>query len=178
MKGLDRLAAREEGEALRKWAWLALLSVFVAAPAAAQDKKVRLSFGYAFSKYLEEGGGNTPLGAYLSIASIGRTVGIEADVAYHRDSEEFFTLNTVTVGLGPRFELGSAEAKPFFHALGALRYDRAEGESNTAFGGMTGGGVDIPLGPRAFFRIGADFQIFFDEGESLKTLRVTAGISF
>ena len=43
---------------------------------------------------------------------------------------------------------------------------------------MAGGGIDIPLGSSVFFRLGADFQIFFDEGENLKTLRVTAGFSF
>lgn len=173
--------------ALRNWVWPALLTLLVATPtpAAAQDKWLRPSLGYAFSQYLEGGGGNAPLGAYLSIASIGRTVGIEGELAYHRDSEdseyfpgESFTLHTVTAGLGPRFELGSAEARAFVHILAALRHDSAEFESNAAFGGMAGGGIDIPLGSSVFFRLGADFQIFFDEGENLKTLRVTAGFSF
>jgi hypothetical protein len=66
----------------------------------------------------------------------------------------------------------------YVHVLGGLRYDTAEGESNTAYGGMAGLGVDIPAGSSLFVRLGADFQMFFDEGENLKTLRLTAGISF
>lgn len=167
---------------MSKWALLALLTALGAVPAAAQERNVRVSIGYAFAQYLEGGGGNAPVGAYLSVASTGKKVGFEADAAYHRDSDEFlgesFVLNTVTACIGPRFELGSANAKPFLHILGGLRYDTFEGESNTALGGMGGLGVDIPAGSRVFVRLGADFQVFFDQGENVKTLRLTAGISF
>jgi len=153
----------------------------IALPATAQEGGVRVSAGYAFSQYLEQGGGNAPLGAYLSLSSKGRRVGLEGDVAYHRDSEDFFgasvTLNTVTAAIGPRLSLRGDRSRPYLHLLAGARHDRVFGESNTAFGGMAGGGVDIPAGS-AFFRLGADFQIFFDEGESAKTLRVTAGITF
>jgi len=165
---------------MRAWAFLVFLAI-TATPAAAEEKRTRVSLGYAFSHYLEEGGGNAPVGAYFSVASAGRKVGFEADVAYHRDSEEIFgdtiVVNTLTAGVGPRFELGSGKARPFLHVLGALRHDRIEGESNTAFGGMAGVGVDIPAG-RVFVRLGSDFQMFFDEGTNLKTLRLNAGISF
>ena len=142
-----------------RWAWLGILAVLVANPAVAQDKWLRSSLGYAFSQYLESGGGNAPWGAYLSIASIGRSVGLEGELAYHSDylpSEfgfgEKFTLHTITLGLGPRFELGSARVQPFLHVLGGYA--------------------------SAFFRLGADLQVFFDDGESLKTIRVIAGFSF
>jgi hypothetical protein len=42
---------------------------------------------------------------------------------------------------------------------------------------MAGGGVDIPLGS-VFVRVGADFQIYFEGDENVKTLRLNAGISF
>ena len=48
-------------------------------------------------------------------------------------------------------------------------------------GGMRGGqscGVDVPLGASVYLRLGADFQIFFDNGENLKTLRLNAGFLF
>jgi hypothetical protein len=167
---------------MRAWPLVVTSLVYLAVPAAAQERRARVSLGYAFSTYLEEGGGNAPIGAYLSVASAGRAVGFEADVAYHRDSEEFFAekvvLNTVIAAVGPRFELGSGNARPFLHVLGGVRYDSVEGESNTAFGGAAGGGVDIPAGSRLFVRLGADFQIFFDEGENLKTLRLALGIGF
>jgi hypothetical protein len=194
-RGYSRVGARigprngspvgKEAQAMRSLLWLSLLSLFAADPAVAQDKWLRPSIGYAFAQYLEEGGGNAPVGAYLSIASIGKTVGFEGELAYHRDSldSEFFygdpfVLHTLTLGLGPRFALGSAKATPFVHLLGGLRYDSGDYQTNMAFGGMAGGGIDIPLASSLFFRLGADFQIFFDDGENLKTLRLTAGFSF
>lgn len=157
------------------------LLVLPAGQAAAQERPLRISTGYAFSQYLGEGGGSTPFGAYLSVASAGKTVGFEADVAIHLN----FELATVIAGVGPRFEMGSGNTKKFFHVLAGLRYDSVEGEPNTAFGGIAGAGVDIPAGGSLFVRLGADFQIFFDEGENgfdegenVKTLRLVAGISF
>lgn len=161
---------------------VACLALLAAPAALAQERRTRFSIGYAFSQYLEEGGGNAPVGAYLSLASAGRKVRIAADAAYHRDSEDFLgesiVVHTVTAGVGPRFELGSGSAKPFLHVLGGLRYDSVEGESNTAFGGMSGLGVDIPAASNLYVRLGADFQIFFEQGEQLKTLRLAAGLSF
>ena len=140
-----------------------------------------ISIGYAFSQYLEEGGGNAPTGVYFSVSSTKR-VGFEADVAYHRDSEQFFdrtiVLNTLIAGGGPRFNFGQGRARPFLHALGGVRYDRVEDVSNTAFGAIAGGGVDIPAGSSLSVRVGADFQIFYDEGANLKTLRLALGITF
>jgi hypothetical protein len=155
----------------------------VAAPAAAQEKKVRVALGYSFLHYLEEGEGNAPLGASLAVGSAGRAVGFELDLAYHHDSEELLgdslALNTLTAALGPRFELGSGSARPFLHVLGGLRYDRLEGDdSETAFGGMVEGGVDIPIGSGVHLRLAAGYQIFFAERDNLETLRLTAGVAF
>jgi hypothetical protein len=167
---------------MRAWISSLLLLVFAAAPAAAQEKSLRVSAGYAFLKYLEEDAGSTPLGFYLSLGTAGKKVGLELDLGYHRESDELFdepfVLNTFTAGLGPKFELGSGGTRPFVHVLGGLRYDRVEGESNTAWGGMAGLGVDVPIGSSVFLRLGADFQIFFEDGENLKALRLNAGLSF
>jgi hypothetical protein len=60
-----------------------------------------------------------------------------------------------------------------------LRYDDPEvAESYTAFGGMTGAGVDIPLGSRALLRLGGDLQIFHHDEDFLESLRFAAGIVF
>jgi hypothetical protein len=150
---------------------------FIAAPAHSQDRSIRTALGYAFAGYLESGGGSAPLGAFVSIASTGRA-GFEGDVAYHRDSEFGLTLNTFIIGVGPRFGPGSGDTRPFFHLLAGLRHDRIRGSSNTAVGGSAGGGADIPLGTNLFVHLGADFQIFFDEGTNLKTFRLAAGIAF
>jgi len=158
------------------------VAVCAAVPASAQDRGVGVSLGYAFAAYLEEGGGNAPVGAYLSIASTRPGLGFEIDGAWHRDSEDFFgdtiVLNTITGMVGPRIGLGTGDVRPFLHVLGGIRYDKIEDESNTAWGGMAGGGVDVPIGSSVSLRLGADFQMFFDAGDNVKTLRLNAGFTF
>jgi hypothetical protein len=166
---------------------LNLVPLFVAVALAnvpgvlAQERPVEVSLGYAFAEYLEEGGGNAPVGAYLSLAGTKR-VSPELDLGWQRDSETLFgekiVLKTLTATAGPRFRWESGRARPFLHALGGVRYDTVEGESNTAWGGQTGGGLDLGLGESVALRLGADFQIFFDQGENVKTLRLMAGFTF
>jgi hypothetical protein len=145
---------------------------------AGADDGVRVSAGYSFVHYLEEGGGNAPVGAFLSISG-GKSVSLELDLGWQRDSEFDLSLDTFTVTAGPRFAFGSSEsARPFLHVLGGLRHDRIEGESNTSWGGFAGGGVDVRVSEGLAVRLGADFQIFFDQGENLKTLRLGVGLTF
>ena len=154
---------------------VAVLAVLAAAaPARADDAHV--SAGYSFLKYLEDDGGSAPLGAYLSFWSSQNT-GLELDLGYHRDSEDGGpTLNTFTVTAGPRFT-ASNDGNLYLHVLGGLRHDSVEGFSNTAWGGLAGFGLDVPSGSIAL-RLSADFEIFFDEGENVKALRLSAGITF
>lgn len=156
-----------------------LMFLAMAAPGAQADDAVNVSAGYSFAGYLEEGLGSAPRGAYLSVADARRKLGFELDFAYHRDSEWDITLNTFTAAVGPHLRVGEQKNQPFVHVLGGIRHDRILGASNTAFGGMAGGGVDIKAGDRLSVRLGADFQIFFfDEGENLKTLRLNVGLTF
>jgi hypothetical protein len=151
----------------------------LALPAQAADGGIQVSLGYSFVKYLEEDLGSAPLGAYVSLAGR-RAVTPELDLGWQQDKEGDVTLNTFTVTAGPRFLLGSGDtARPFIHVLGGLRHDRVEDfNPNTSWGGQAGGGVDISVGERLAIRLGADFQIFFDQGENLKTLRLSAGFTF
>ncbi len=169
--------------------------VLLAVPAQAGDG-LGISVGYSFLQYLEEGGGSAPLGFYLSLAGRGRSA-IEVDLAYHRDSGQLVgeaeildsTLQTFTGLIG--FKVGPVQSRygggggvrPYFHLLGGVRRDwlevvSRESETNTAWGGMTGLGVDLKMGEGFAIRLGADFQMFFDEGENLKTLRFSAGLTF
>jgi hypothetical protein len=153
----------------------------MAAPAAAEGP-VQVSLGYSYAKYLEEDAGSAPVGAFLALS--GRDgLSLELDLGWQRDSEDFldesFTLDTFTAVAGPKFAFATGGAvKPFVHVLGGARHDRVEGESNTAWGGFAGGGVDIKAGESLAIRLGADFQIFFDEGENVKTLRLGVGLTF
>jgi hypothetical protein len=147
-------------------------------PARAQEGGLQVSLGYAFAAYLEEGGGNAPLGAYLSLCGR-RSLSLEADLGWQQDSFDGIKLNTFTATAGPRFRLGSGDGvRPFVHVLGGLRHDRIEGNSNTSWGGLAGGGVDVPAGERMAIRLGADYQMFFDQGDNVKVLRLSAGITF
>jgi hypothetical protein len=146
-----------------------------AAPAAAEGT---VSIGYAYLKSLEDGGPTWPVGGYLAFAGRESGLGFELDLGYHRDSEPGGTLNTFTATLGPRVNVAGEGFAPFLHLLGGLRYDRFEGESNTAWGGMAGGGLELGSSDGTRLRLGADVQIFWDEGESEKTLRLTAGLTF
>ncbi|HSB61273.1 MAG TPA: hypothetical protein VLI67_06115 [Vicinamibacteria bacterium] len=150
----------------------------LAVPAAAADGP-KISLGYAFLRYLEEGGGDAPLGVYLSGWGAGRGT-FELDIARHRDTDGGAALNTFTVLGGPRAGFGGRSSHPYAHALGGLRHDRFAGGSNTSYGGAAGLGIDIGPGGGAGtrLRLGADFEVFFEEGESLKALRLTAGFTF
>lgn len=149
----------------------------LATAAAAQDG-ARFSLGYAYLKNVEEGGPSVPLGFYVSFAGSGTTT-LELDGAYHRDKDGDFKNEFYTVTAGPRFSTSSrGAAEPYLHLLGGLQHQRFDGFSNTAWGGMAGVGVDIGTGGSVSIRLGADFQMFFDEGENVKTLRLNAGITF
>jgi hypothetical protein len=151
--------------------------VSLATAVAAQDGP-RTSLGYAYLKYLETDAGDTPTGAYLSLSGGGTTT-LELDAGYHRESEGDDSLNTFTVLAGPRFALGSGGiTRPYLHLLGGIRHDRVEGESNTAPGGMAGIGFDLGTSGNMAIRLGADFQLFRDEGQNLKSLRLNAGLTF
>jgi hypothetical protein len=157
------------------------LAVFAsgAVPAAAADGP-KVSLGYAYLRYLEEGGGNAPLGAYLSGWGAGRST-LELDLAWHRDREGGVTLNRFTVLMGPRVEFGRQSDRPYVHVLGGLRHDRLSGSSDTNWGAAAGLGIDFGAGGRgggAQLRLGADFEVFFEEGETLKALRLVAGFTF
>jgi opacity protein-like surface antigen len=158
---------------------LLMLASFVclAATASAQDGP-KISVGYAYLRSLETGGGSATVGAFLSLAGGGATA-LELDGGYHRDSRSGSTFETFTLTAGPRFAFSSRRnSAPFMHLLGGLRRDRFQGASNTSWGGMAGLGIDVNTATRVALRLGADFQIFFDHGENVKTLRLGVGLTF
>jgi hypothetical protein len=158
------------------------LFVLVLAPAAhAQQKSIRFAAGYAFAHYLEEDGTNTPLGLYVAVQGL-QPVALKAELAYHHHSEDLdyfsFTLNTFTGMLGPVINFSSGGAQPFLHLLVGGREDRVEGEGNFSVGGELGAGVDLQAGEKVFIRPGVDFQVFNNDGNTFKVLRISAGIAW
>ena len=152
-----------------------------------------VSFGYSWLKFLETDGGTAPLGGYLSVASSQDSFGLEADLGYHRKTDEIivlppeggdpvvsetFKLETFTASIGPRWGIPAGDVTHYIHVLASLRHDRFEGLSGTVFGFMAGAGVDITAGGGAGLRLAGDFQMYWDEGETVKTLRLSAGFTF
>lgn len=133
------------------------------------------SIGYAYLKSLEKGGGSVPLGAYLSFAGGRDGTSPELDLAYHRDSVDAVKVHTFTAFAGPRFGSGSGG---FLRLMGGIRYDRFEDESTHAFGGMAGIGTNLRTSGSMTVRLGADFQMFFKDGDKTKALRLNAGLGF
>jgi hypothetical protein len=163
--------------AMRKSLLMLVSLVCLAVTASAQDGP-KISVGYAYLRYLEEGDGSATVGAFVSLAGGGATA-LELDGGYHRDSQDGSTFETITVTAGPRFAFSSRRnAAPFMHLLGGLRRLRFQGASNTSWGGMAGLGMDVSTAARVALRLGADFQIFFDNGENVKTLRLGVGLTF
>jgi hypothetical protein len=167
---------------MRRLLLLLPAALALAPTAGAAEGPVQVSLGYSFVKYLETDAGSAPVGAFLAISGR-KNLTLELDLGWQRDSEELFgesfTLNTFTAVAGPKVSFATGGVvRPFVHVLGGLRYDTANGESNTSWGGFAGGGVDIRAGNRVSVRLGADFQIFFDQGDNLKTLRLGVGLTF
>ena len=151
--------------------------VSLAATAAAQGGP-KLSVGYAYLHNYDQGLGNVPVGAFVSLAG-GSATTLEVDAGYHRDSEDGFTLETFTLTAGPRFGFGQpGNSAPFMHILGGVRRDKFADFSNTSYGGMAGLGIDSRTSSRISLRLGADFQLFFEDGDNLKSLRLGVGLTF
>ena len=165
---------------MRSWMSIFVVTIATATPVLAEDKPV-VSLGYSVATYLDGEGGAAPFGVYLTLGSPG-SLGVEFDMAYHRDTIDFgrdqYTLHTTTVMVGPRFAQTSGDSRAFGRALIGGRYDMIESVDNQAWGGMVGGGVDVGLSETTFFRFGADFELFLDEGEQLKVLRLNLGLCF
>ena len=155
---------------------LLVLVVAAGAPAYAGDGN-KFSIGYAYLTELEDEGASVPLGAYLSFAPRAGS-GFELDAGYHHDKDAGESFDLFTGALGLRFGLGGADSAPWIHVLGAVRHLRSFGEGETDFGGFAGGGIDIPTGGSVMIHLGADFQMFFLEGEDVQSLRLTAGFTF
>jgi hypothetical protein len=165
---------------------LAVLA-FLAVPARASEGP-KISIGYAFLKYLETDGGSAPVGVYLEGWGAGKST-LELDLAWHRRKEtavlgalsETVTLNTFTFLAGPRQALGGKGDQPYVHLLGGARLDKISGESTTSWGGAAGLGIDLGTGGGrggTRLHLGADFEMFFKDGDNVKALRLTAGLTF
>lgn len=163
---------------MKRALWILAMLLFPAAVGRA-DEAPKLSLGYAFLHYLESGGGNAPLGAYLSGWSASGTA-LEVDLGWHQKKADSVKLNTFTVLAGVRKPFGKRD-RPYVHLLGGLRHDKFGDASSTWWGGAAGAGIDLATGAAKgglHIRLGADYEMFFKNSENLKALRLTAGLTF
>jgi len=110
----------------------------------------------AGNTHLNLNGFNTSLTRFL-----GGWFGLEADVAALWGSAPGGeTAKLVLYGGGPRVAYRqNAKFEPWVHGLfgGAHLFPQTAFGSTNAFGYVAGGGVDIKLGPRVFWRVQGDF---------------------
>jgi hypothetical protein len=154
--------------------------VAIAAPVHAQADGGRISGGYAYARVLDDEDEDAPVGAYLTAHTLDE-IGFEAELGYHRYSVDFFNttfnFNTVTALVGPRFAFGEADAQPFIHLLVGGHFAWADDDNDFAMGGAVGGGLDLQLGDGLFLRMGADLQLFVNDDDTFKVMRLTAGLA-
>jgi hypothetical protein len=165
-------------ETLMRKSLLMLASFVCLAATASAQNGPKISLGYAYLRSLETGGGSATVGAFVSLAGGGATA-LELDGGYHRDTRDGSKFETFTLTAGPRFAFSSRRnSAPFMHLLAGLRRVRFPGVSDNSWGGLAGLGIDVTTASRVALRLGADFEIFFPEGNNDKALRLGVGLTF
>ncbi len=127
--------------------------------------------------------------------ALSRYVGVKGDYAYHRKSFNFqgnqnFTvdanLHTLVGGIEVKDNARETKVKPFAHLMAGLAHARVdiddvdfEGESDTGFAGVIGGGLDFRVNDRVDIRaIQFDWNPAWADGSSSHNFRIGFGIVF
>jgi len=157
------------------------------APTASAGEKlpVDLFAGYSYADISEQGrhGADAALGFALA-----GPVSAFVDASAHWASVDGVDLSDWTLMAGPGMRFGKAGGTAFFvRALGGLVADRASitvldvdiGESNSRFGVLAGGGVDLRMARAWAVRVQGDY-LWNDAPEGAKTsgFRAAAGVVY
>ena len=148
--------------------------------ASAQAVGSTLGVSYSFLRILEGTGfTNMPTGWLVSFAgpienSPVALVG-EAAGNYRSEFGETFRLHTFQAGLRLTGRT-TRDVYPFAQLLGGIMSLGCCGESSAHFAIEPGFGVDLRPNGGWGLRLGASFPFAFDEGGSLKSLRLQAGV--
>ena len=166
----------------RSLTWLAAAAVLLvvhAGAASAQTTDVTLGISYSFLRFLEGSDLNLPVGWLLSFAKpIDRSaIVLVGELAgnYRSEFGETFKVHTFQGGL--RLSGRTAPGvNPFAQILLGGVNSGCCGGSSTNFMIEPGFGVDLAMNRGIAFRGGISFPIAFDDGDSITSLRLQAGV--
>ena len=159
-----------------------ILSFAVAAPAAGQEHKADVAFGYSLmhDSDLEE---TFPMGWSFAVnGNLNDRFGVVGEIGGHYKTIEFLgadlSASVHTFMGGPRFRKQSGKVVPFAQVLagmarGSVSY-LEESEHGTDFAIQPGGGVDVPVTDRFGIRLQGDYRIITGE-ESVNEFRFVVG---
>jgi hypothetical protein len=173
---------------MRKTLLLAWIFLLAAAPAAAQEPPPRaeLYAGYSYARLNPGGlaGNEMNLNGWNAAiqGNVTNWFGIVGDFSGHYGTRAGVDVNTHQALFGPRLTL-RGPISPFVHALFGVARGNAglfgSTESVSAFGMALGGGVDIPLGRHASWRlVQADYLMTRFHNARRDNARISTGLVF
>jgi len=166
----------------RSLIWVASAAVLLtvcAGPASAQTTDATLGISYSFLRFLEGADLNLPVGWLISFAKpIDRSaIALVGEAAGNYRSEFGETLKVHTFQGGLRLSGRTAPGvNPFAQILLGGVNSGCCGGSSTNFMIEPGFGVDLAMNRGIAFRGGISFPIAFDDGDSITSLRLQAGV--
>lgn len=158
---------------------LAILLLFCLPKARAQDTPAGdLGVSYSFLRQGITDGVNSNGGTVAAAANLKSWVGLVAEVGVYHANPSGVSFNTVTYLFGPRFSYRShSRVTPFAQVLAGGAHLSASGNgSANGFTYSAGGGVDFGITRRLAFRPQFDYIGIRSGGNTLNSLRASAGI--
>lgn len=125
--------------------------------------------------------------------NVSRYVGIKGDYAFHRKSFDVgggfdvdASMHTLVGGVQFKDNARETKVKPFAHLMAGLAHARVDiddvdfdGESDTGFAGVIGGGLDFRINDRVDFRaVQFDYNPIRANGQTSHNFRIGIGIVF
>lgn len=154
--------------------------------ASAQDASSKSDAFAGYSLLAADGATKHGWHAALGWGFSGR-FGVLLDVSGHQGNDvEGSDVSVLSLMAGPRLRFGGGRLRPFVYVLGGVVrtrsgirvFDVEISESRTDAGGAAGGGLDLPFGERWAFRLGGDYRVVNQEGETTSEPRFSAGIAY
>ncbi len=161
----------------------AALLLALSVPLRAEGQGTELFGGYSYASIDDA----SRHGGHAAVAfDLRSPLGLKVDLSAHFGSAEGTDLSDLTLMAGPVFRLGRGGTVFFLHALAGLYRERASisvfevtiSESESRFGTLFGGGLDLRIARRWAVRLEGDYLWSRKDGASASGVRVSAGIVF
>ena len=151
------------------------------APARAEGPELFGGYSYAHIEAASRHGGNAAFAFDLH-----SPLGLKIDASFHTGAASGTDASDLTLMAGPVFRLRRGGTVFFLHALAGLYRETASvsvfevtiSRSDSRFGFLGGGGIDIRIARRLALRVAGDYIRSQSEGSTLSGLRASAGVVF